>query len=181
MLLVLIWVWHRVQPPWWDTAADVAEMLDNQQSSLGYEGTDEYVPTGADAYEINKEAQLVAFEGDSSSRVHITQWAPEHRSFTASASHPGKLVLKLFNYPAWRTEVNGRPVKTGAVKVTGQMTIPVTAGENRVQITFTRTPDRMIGGLISVITMFAMALWVFIRRREIGRRAVRRSTLTLER
>ncbi len=72
MLLVLVWVWHRVQPPWWDTAGDVAEMLDNQQSNLGYEGTDEYVPTGADAYEINKDAQLVAFEGESSSRIHIT-------------------------------------------------------------------------------------------------------------
>ena len=153
-------------------------MLDNQQSNLGYEGTDEYVPTGADAYEINKDAQLVAFEGDNSSRIDITRWAPEHRSFTASASHSGRLVLKLFNYPAWKTEVNGRPAKTGTVKVTGQMTIPVTAGENRVEITFTRTPDRMIGWLISFGTMLSMSGWVFIRRRAMNRPAFSRPTFS---
>ena len=174
MLLVLIWVWHRVQPPWWDTAADVAEMLDNQQSNLGYEGTDEYVPAGADAYEINKDAQLVAFEGDSSSRIHIIRWAPEHRSFTASAGRSGRLVLKLFNYPAWQTAINGRPVETGTVAVTGQISIPVAAGENQVDISFTRTPDRMIGWLISFGTMIAMSGWVFIRRRAMRRPTISR-------
>ena len=57
MLAVLVWVWHRVQPPWWDTTADVAEMLDNQESNVGYEGTDEYVPTGADAYDKHQQLQ----------------------------------------------------------------------------------------------------------------------------
>jgi hypothetical protein len=181
MLLVLIWVWHRVQPPWWDTAADVAEMLDNQQSNLGYEGTDEYVPTGADAYEINKDAQLVAFEGDSSSRIHIIRWAPEHRSFTASAGRSGRLVLKLFNYPAWQTAINGRPVETGTVAVTGQISIPVAAGENQVDISFTRTPDRMIGWLISFGTMIAMSGWVFIRRRAMRRPTISRVAPSVER
>jgi hypothetical protein len=165
MLVVLVWVWHRVQPPWWDTAADIAEMQDNQQSNLGYEGTDEYVPTGADAYEINKDAPQVTFEGDSGSRIHISRWAPESRSFTVSLSHSSKLVLKLFNYPAWKVEVNGRPEKTGTVDVTGQMIVPVEAGENQVQITFTRTPDRTIGGLISFGTVIVILGWTFFRRR----------------
>src|SRR5882672_3419434 len=150
MLVVLVGVWHRVQPPWWDNAADVAEMLDNQQSSTGYEGTDEYVPTGADTYEINKDAPRVAFEGDGGSQIEITQWAPESRSFSANVNHPGKMVLKLFNYPAWKVGINGRPVKAGTVEVTGQMIVPVEAGENRVRIAFVRTPDRSIGGFISL-------------------------------
>jgi hypothetical protein len=165
MLAVLVWVWHRVQPPWWDTAADVAEMLDNQESNVGYEGTDEYVPTGADAYEINKDAQEVAFQGDGSSRIRISRWAPELRSFTANVSRPGKLVLKLFNYPAWEVEVNGHPVKTGTVEVTGQMIVPVEAGENRVQVTFVRTPDRTIGGMISLGTGFLVLGWMFFGSR----------------
>jgi hypothetical protein len=167
ILAVLVLVWHRVQPPWWDTAADVAEMQDNQQSNLGYEGTDEYVPTGADAYEINKDARQVTFEGDSGSRIHIIRWAPELRSFKASVSHPGKLVLKLFNYPAWKVEVNRRPVITGTIDVTGQMTVPVVAGENQVQITFTRTPDRTIGGLVSFGTMILLLGWTFFSRRTL--------------
>jgi hypothetical protein len=149
MLAVLAWGWHRVQPPWWDTAADIAEMQDNQDNGSGYEGTDEYVPTGADAYEINKDAHRVAFEGEGSSQIHVTEWAPESKAFSASVSKSGKLVLKLFNYPAWKVEVNGRPVETQTHEVTGQMIIPVDAGENHVRIMFVRTPDRTMGGFIS--------------------------------
>jgi len=165
MLAVLMWVWHRVQPPWWDNAADVAEMHDNQQSGLGYEGTDEYVPTGADAYEINKDAHRVVFEEDGNSRIYITQWAPESRSFTASVSHSGKLVLKVFNYPAWMVQVNGRPVQARTLEVTGQMMVPVDTGENQVRITFTRTRDRTIGGLISLGTGIMLLGWTFFTRR----------------
>ena len=168
MLITLAWVWHRVQPPWWDTTADIAEMQDNQHSGAGYEGADEYVPTGADGYEIDKNAPLVALEKDSSSRVsatgiHVNRWAPEARSFTANLDQPAKLVLKLFNHPAWKVEVNGRPVKTETVELTGQMVVPLEAGENRAEITFIRTPDRTIGWLISFGTIVLLLGWIFVR------------------
>ena len=168
MLAVLIWVWHRVQPPWWDTSADVAEMLDNQQSDTGYEGTDEYVPTGADAYEINKDAHRVAFEGEGTSQIKIAQWAPEFRSFSVNVDHPGKIVLKLFNYPAWEVRINGRPVRAATVEVTGQMILPVEAGENRVLMTFARTTDRSAGGLISLSAGVLMLGWSFFNKRIPG-------------
>ena len=113
MLAVLALVWHRIQPPWWDDSGDVAEMLDHQQDGSGYEGIDEYVPNGVDVYEIKQDARHVTFQGNGGSRIHITQWGPESKSFTANVSQPGKLVLKLFNYPAWKVEVNHRPVQTG--------------------------------------------------------------------
>jgi hypothetical protein len=153
MLAVLALVWHRVQPPWWDDADDVAEMLDHQQDGSGYEGIDEYVPDGVDVYEIKKDARHVTFEGNGTSRIRITQWAAESKSFSANLSQPGKLVLKLFNYPAWKAKVNGRAVQTGMLKVTGQMVVPVGAGDNQVQITLARTRDREIGGLISFGTV----------------------------
>jgi hypothetical protein len=168
MLAMLIWVWHRVQPPWWDNSADVAEMLDNQQSNTGYEGTDEYVPTGADAYEINKEAQRVVFEGEGASRIKIAQWAPEFRSFSVNVDHPGKIVLNLFNYPAWEVKINGRPVRAATVEVTGQMILPVEAGENHVRLTFARTADRSAGGLISLAAGVLVLGWSFFNRRIPG-------------
>jgi hypothetical protein len=165
MLAALAYVWHRVQPPWWDDAGDIAEMQDHQQDGSGYEGIDEYVPNGADVYEINKDARRVTFEGNGASRIHITQWGPESKSFSANLSQPGKLVLKLFNYPAWRVEVNRRPVQTGLLQVTGQMVIPVEAGDNQIRITFTQTRDREIGGLISFGTVILiLGLMPFNRR-----------------
>jgi hypothetical protein len=166
MLAVLAFVWHRVQPPWWDDAGDVAEMLDNQQDGAGYEGIDEYVPNGADVYEIKHDARRVTFEGDGSARIRITQWEPESRSFSANVSQPGKLVLRLFNYPAWKVAVNNRSVTTGTHAITGQMVIPVAAGENQVRIVFARTRDREIGGLISFGSGILILGMMFFNRRR---------------
>jgi 6-pyruvoyl-tetrahydropterin synthase-like protein len=167
MLAILVWVWHRVQPPWWDNAADVAEMLDNQRTGSGYEGTDEYVPNGADASETDKAARQVRFEGAGSSQIQIKQWTPELKSFTVAATLPGEVVLKLFNYPAWQAEVNGHPVQTGTIEVTGQMMIPVTPGENQVKIILSRTRDRLLGRYISLATGILLLGGMLFRRRAI--------------
>ena len=68
-------------------------------------------------------------------------------------SAPDALALKLFNYPAWRVEVNGAQVEPDAAKGTGQMLVPVQAGKNRVEITFIRTWDRTAGGWISMASL----------------------------
>jgi hypothetical protein len=170
MLAALTFAWHRIQAPWWETAADFGEMLDHQQSGAGYEGTDEYVPAGADPYEIKQDAPRVALDDegaapDQAQRIRIDRWNAESKIFTAQVEHPGQLGLRLFNYPAWRVEVNGQVVATSARDVTGQMLIPVQAGENRVQITFTRTWDRTVGGIISAVTVLFLGGFLMLRRK----------------
>jgi hypothetical protein len=168
MLAVLAFVWHRIQPPWWDDVGDVAEMLDHQHDGSGYEGIDEYVPNGVDVYEIKQDARRVTFQGDGASRIRITEWGPESKSFSANVSQPGKLVLKVFNYPAWKVEVNHRPVPTGQLPVTGQMVLQVEAGDHQVQLTFVRTRDRQIGGLISFGTVILILALVPSKRRNLS-------------
>jgi hypothetical protein len=164
ILAVLVWVWHWAQPPWWDTAGDVAEMQDNQEEGVGYESVDEYVPAGGDAYEINKDARRVTYEGAGNSRIRVTEWTPESITFSAYVSQPGQLVLKLFNYPAWRAELNGHNIPTLTRPVTAQMMIPVEAGESRVHIRFTRTPDRTLGGSISFVAGLVVLGMFFAQR-----------------
>jgi hypothetical protein len=101
-------------------------------------------------------------------RISIQQWSAESKVFTAEVDRPGQLVLRLFNYPAWRTEVNGRIVTTATRDITGQMLIPVQAGENRVQIAFTRTRDRTVGGIISGATVLFLGGLVMLRRRHVS-------------
>jgi hypothetical protein len=171
MLAVLAVIWHRIQPPWWETAADFSDLLDRQRSEAGYEGVDEYVPSGGDPYEIKQAAPRVAVADDSAApdqknRIRIQRWDPESKLFTAEVSHPGQLVLRLFNYPAWRVEVNGQVVATGTRDVTGQMLIPVPEGKNRVQISFTRTWDRTAGGIISSVAAVLLVGFITLRRRR---------------
>jgi hypothetical protein len=164
LLLVLVFVWHRVQPPWWDRTADIAEMLDNQQTGHGYEGTDEYVPAGDDPYELAQDGPAATVEGASPLAIRIQQWTAESKLFTVQTSHPDKILLRLLNYPAWRMEINGRVVRTETRDVTGQMIIPIQPGLDTVRITFATTRDRKIGMLISSFALLSMATVVWLLR-----------------
>jgi hypothetical protein len=172
MFAVLFFVGHRVQTPWWETSDDFGEMLEQQRSGAGYEGTDEYVPVGADPYEVKQDAPHVALNDggapDDAQRIQIQQWNAESKVFTAQINRPGRLVLRLFNYPAWRTQVNGQIVTTSTRDVTGQMVIPVQAGESRVQITFTRTWDRTLGAIVSGVTALFLGGFVALRRKRLS-------------
>jgi hypothetical protein len=166
MLGLLGIVWHRVQPPWWDTAADIQEMHDFIEDGDGYEGTDEYVPAGVDPYELNKDAPKVATESGDSALIHIDQWSAETKVFSTEPSRPEQLRLRLFNHPAWRVEVNGRTVKTTAQPVTGEIVFPVKAGTSRVRVTFIQTRDRFVGEIISVAALFLVILWTICNRKQ---------------
>lgn len=168
-LAVMLVVWHRIQAPWWDTAGDIREMLDNQQDGTGNEGTDEYVPAAADPYDINRNAPLVRFEGRGHAQINIQEWHAEERVVVAKASSPGKLVLRLFNYPLWRAEVNGSPVQTEATTHTGLMIVPIAEGQSRVEINFVEGWDRKIGLLCSLLALAVIVIWfaLSIKRRRL--------------
>jgi hypothetical protein len=160
VLLVVALAWQRIQPPWWDTAGDLREMQDNMETGAGYEGTDEYTPHGVDPSAIDKDARKVTVDGPEHAAIRVSQWDAEYKSLTAEMSAPAQLALRLFNYPAWKVEVNGRVVLAGTREGTGQMVVPVGAGVNRVQIVFTRTWDRTAGALTSFLAVLLMLeLW----------------------
>ncbi|MGA8150510.1 MAG: DUF6077 domain-containing protein [Terriglobales bacterium] len=166
MLSVLLFVSRHTQPPWWDDAAEIAKLLAQHRPGVGYEGTDEYVPAGADPYNVSQDAPLVAAEAGAA-RVQVNAWAPESKSFTVAVEQPGNLVLRLFNYPAWQVTVNGQEVGTESQENTGQMMIPVQAGENRVQITLGRTWDRTLGAAVSSMTALGIAGLLVFRRKQL--------------
>ena len=166
MLSVVPFVWHGVQPPWWDTAADIAAMHRSHESGQGYEGTDEYVSDGADAYDVNPNARKVTLQDSGAAQIRIERWEPELRMFSVQSPQPEHLLVKLFNYPAWQVEVNGQ-IADQTSDDAGQMIIPVAAGENQVRLTFVRTWDRTAGGIISLATAGLLVLWWAATRRPV--------------
>lgn len=168
ILGIVALAWHRVQPPWWDAASDVAAMQNNIVYGQGYEGTDEYVPAGVDPYEINRDARHVTYEGEGTARIHVVTWDPERKVFEAVVSRAGRVALRLFNYPAWQVRVNGHLVNAETREVTGQMLVPVATGASQVEVTFLRTWDRRAGGIVSGMTaLIILGLAVSRRRRAV--------------
>ena len=62
MLLVLGFVWHRIQAPWWEKAEDFGQMLDSQQSGQDTRAPMSTSPLAADPYEIKQDAPRVAVD-----------------------------------------------------------------------------------------------------------------------
>jgi 6-pyruvoyl-tetrahydropterin synthase related domain len=176
-LCVMGWAGYHFQPPWWDEADDLREMQDNMAIGAGYEGTEEYTPVGAFPKEIDKAARRVTVEGPAHAAIRVIEWEAERKEVNAEMSAADNLVLRLFNYPAWRVEVNGREVQATSQEDTGEILVPVEAGANRVQIVFVRTWDRKAGGWISSGALVFVLLFVLL---SIGRnfetRRVQRST-----
>ena len=149
-------VWHRVQAPWWDNSGDIQEMVDNQHDGIGNEGTDEYVPAGVDPYDVDQKAPQARFEGSGKARIEIQKWQAESRIIQVSAGAPGNLLLKLFNFPSWRTTLNGWAIES-ATSDLGQLMIPIPAGESRIEIRYVRGWDQIAGWLVSI---FGLAIWL---------------------
>jgi 6-pyruvoyl-tetrahydropterin synthase related domain len=164
-LLIIVLAWHGVQAPWWDASADLREMRDNMSDRIGYEGTDEYTPAGADPSGIDKEARNVTVDGPAKAAIHVHSWDAQSKSFTAEVSAPDRLALKLFPYPAWLVIANGRQINPEHRSGSGQMLIPVAAGTNNVEIRFVRTWDRTAGGWISLLTLAGIVGFTFRGRR----------------
>ena len=77
MLCVIIFAWHHFQAPWWDTSADLREMQDNVATGVGYEGTDEYTPVGADPSAVDKDARRVTVDGPARGAIRVLEWSAE--------------------------------------------------------------------------------------------------------
>src|SRR5262249_43484796 len=135
------------------TSGDIAEMHDAISDATGYEGTDEYVPRGADPYELKKEQPKVMDSLGRPVRTEALVWGLGDKNLGVTMAKPDVLTLRLFSYPAWEVTVNGQRAKTATTEVTGLIMIPVLAGHNDIRLHFGRTQDRTLGGLASLASL----------------------------
>ncbi len=164
LLAAVILAGYRIQPPWWDEAADIREMSDALADGTGYEGTDEYVPAGDDPYELNKSLPRVSDNTGPRLQSEILAWRPTEKHFTVHAAAPQNVTVRLFSYPAWAVVVNGNPTAIQKTDVTGLIVIPIAAGDNDVYIYFRRTSDHVVGNIVSLISLAVLVLaWVRTR------------------
>ena len=137
-------------------------------TALGTRVADEYVPAGVDAYELNKLLPAVSIDGDVDRegdhavpvRTEMLSWEQIEKHFIVHATASERLVVRLFNYPAWTVLVNGEPVRTETTDITGLIVIPVAAGDSDVRIFFRTTTDRKIGVVFFLVSvLILLVLW----------------------
>jgi len=165
LLAVVILAGYHIQRPWWDTADDIREMSAALADGTGYEGSDEYVPAGADPYELNKSLPRVSDDKGAAVPGEMLAWGKTEKHFSVHATARQNLIVRLFHYPAWEVFVNGKPTATRTTEVTGLIVIPIAAGDNDVQVHFRQTSDRAAGIVVSLISLGVLIVaWVKISK-----------------
>jgi hypothetical protein len=156
-----------VHHTWWDDE-EFSTLRASIASGEGFDGTDEYDPVGDDHYNLPGKApraQLIPLNEDTEGKpatitAHqpiavIERWAPEEKNIRVDSTRPMQLALRLLNYPACRVEVNGSRIQPESAEDSGQMVIPIAAGQSRINVRFTRTRDRTAGIAISIASLVA--------------------------
>jgi hypothetical protein len=154
-----------VQHTWWDDE-DFPTLRATIASGEGFDGTDEYDPIGDDHYNLPARApraQVLPPSEDSESpaataaatppKIVIERWTPERKIVRVESPQPARLALRLLNYPAWQVQVNGSRIRPASADDSGQMIVPLPAGQSRVTARFTRTRDTILGAIISILSL----------------------------
>ena len=173
---------YLVQHTWWDDE-EFSTLRDAIDSGDGFDGTDEYDPIGDDHYNLPQKtarAQLLPVTDDTdapnsqppaSSKVVIDRWNAQEKVLRVQATQPARLALRLLNYPAWQVEVNGARIQPEHPEDSGQMLIPLRAGESRITVCFGRTRDRTLGAFLSIFSSM-LCLFLLMRSRSRAGREV---------
>lgn len=151
---------------WWDTE-DMPSLQTALQEGTGFEGTDEYDPVGDDNSDLPPKHPRARFLSAGATptehrEILIERWTAENRRLRATTPQADRIALRLLDYPAWRVTVNGNSTRVQHAPGTAQMIIPVPAGKSHIEIEFTRTLDRTIGGSMTVLTAcgsIGLLLW----------------------
>ena len=168
----------------------------------GFEGTDEYTPSGADNGEVQQGLPAVRLlahadedEGDDTAtpnpdwkpaagmpgEIRITDWLAEHRRFTVRVKTPGYAVLRLMDYPGWQVRVNGQVVSARTHRDDGLLTLPVAAGVTAVDVRYRATGDVLAGRAVSAVSACLLGLLAGLgfRRSGAGKRTRPAGRLTI--
>ncbi|MGB6960514.1 MAG: hypothetical protein WBF01_08935 [Candidatus Acidiferrum sp.] len=165
-----------VHQGWWNKD-DVSFLRRAITSGEGFDGTDEYDPAGDDHTNVPEkkapEAQVMDTDStpgpNTPAKVRVERWTPEEKAVTVNTKEPFALGLRLLNYPAWQVRVNGAVVTPLSGEDYNQMLVPVPAGESQIRVRFTRTWDRMLGDLLSLVSALTGLGLLIVERRATHR------------
>ena len=130
----------------------------------------EYTPVTSDRSRLQPGQPAASFVGKDGSRVDaaatVAEWTSEEKRLVIASPGAQTVVLHVLSYPAWEARVNGGVVPITPQPGAGEVTVPLDAGKNEVELRFGRTRDRTVGGVLSVLGLALLAGLIFFGRGE---------------
>jgi len=140
-------------------------------SANGYRGAKEYLP--ADVHLPPKPyvipevppAELKCEIPCAQDTMKVTRWSEEEKLLRVKTAVPAVVTLKLYDYPAWRAEIDGKPA-TPEATYGGSLKLDVPPGDHELRIWFSRTPDRTAGMAISLLSAMILLALIYLAERR---------------
>jgi hypothetical protein len=136
---------------------------------------DEYDPLGDDHLDLPKRtplAKILPDQPDNSggkgpnAKIQIETWRTDNHKLFVESSAPGRVALRLLNYPAWQVTVSGKTVVPEKPDDLDQMLVPIEAGRSEIQVRFVRTTDQRAGIALSIFSLL-FAAGLLVRRKPL--------------
>ncbi len=149
-----------------DTPTAIAGVFHSQ---LGFEGTDEYTPIGADSDSLHPENPPFWYTcspppGEADAAINLppppnSNGGPVPNHFTLNLPCATSVILNRRQFPAWQINLNGHPItpKTPE-RDDGLITLALPAGPDTIDLTDTRSTPQLLGILLSALALFSLPL-----------------------
>jgi hypothetical protein len=146
----------------YDTPTAIADLY---HSTLGFEGTDEYTPIGADSDSLHPDNPPFWYTctpppGDAAINLPPppnSDGGPIPNHLTLDLPCAASVVVNRRQFPAWHITLNGKPIgPQSPERDDGLITLALPAGHNTLDFTDTRAPDQRLGLLLTALALLSL-------------------------
>jgi hypothetical protein len=88
--------------------------------------------------------------------LEVTIWQPLQRILHVKAQEDTQIHIPTFWFPGWEAHLDQQPEEIEVQPGSGTMLITVPAGQHQISLTFTDTPARLFGAVISLIAVLIL-------------------------
>jgi hypothetical protein len=165
ILLLVVPNWHHSRPLFY-IDVDLAKYRPEEIARAGVETTAnrEFEPRWVQLEPEFRNERLKMVFGEAELRAirsDPVKWAAK-----LDARSPGLAEARLFYFPGWEVQIDGRTVQSSVEPMSGRIQFPLSAGTHDLLIIFRRTAAQLIGQLVSLAALSACGIGFFGTRRR---------------
>src|SRR5712672_2810620 len=160
------------RPSSWNKA-DISRLQQNIDSGIGYRGTLEYLPNGANGSalsdSVGNEAGITGVE------LSISSQSPDQSTFQVNSFKSQQVTVNRFDFPTWRVNLDGARLGSKAKDSEGRIVVSVPPGKHVIQVFMQRDWDAKLGMAISTVSVTSLLGLTFLARRRDQRPTLRQA------
>jgi hypothetical protein len=145
--------------------AEISQLQASIDSGMGYRGTPEYLPNGANLGALENAGIRTGNASQGSGEFAATDEV-DRKTFRVQFEEPREIALNLFDYPTWQIDVDGSRITPKRTDPDRRILVDIPAGNHLVHVFLQRKWDAKLGIAISLATAVLLSCLSFMAWRQ---------------